>query len=64
MISLVRGRRYNRLKKSATGFEDRNISGGQNVPRTSETLATQYGVDLGKFGKKLKIQKLLIISQA
>lgn len=44
--SYLRGKRYSQEKKSPTGFEDRNLSVGQNVPResTAEKLAKQYGV--------------------
>lgn len=44
--SYLRGKRYSQEKKAPTGFEDRDLSGGQNVPRqkTAEKLAQQYGV--------------------
>lgn len=45
-MSLLRGRRYNRLKKSESGRSDRDFSGGQNVlPKTAEKLATEHGVN-------------------
>lgn len=44
-MSLLRGRRYNRLKKAAHGRIDRDFSGTQNeVPKTAEKLASQHGV--------------------
>ena len=43
---MILGRRYNRQKKKPTGFADRDLSGGQSVPRwkTAETLAAEHGV--------------------
>ena len=43
---LVLGRMYERQKKAATGFADRDISGGQNVHRekTAEKIASLAGV--------------------
>ena len=40
------GRRYNRLKKAANGFTDRDTSVGQNDPRenTARMLADDHGV--------------------
>lgn len=44
-VRLIRGRRYNRVKKAAHGREGRQFSGHQNeVPKTSARLAKEHGV--------------------
>lgn len=45
--AVVLGRMYERQKKAATGFADRDISGGQNVHRekTAEKMASVAGVN-------------------
>ncbi len=46
-VSLLRGRRYNRVKVSGFKGNQHTIGNGQNVQnqQTSESLAEQYGVD-------------------
>jgi len=44
-LRLIRGRRYNRLKKKAHGREDRTFWGAQfGPPKTYDSLAEEYGV--------------------
>lgn len=44
-MSLLRGRRYNRMKKAVGGRADRDFSGDQNEhPKTAEALSHQHGV--------------------
>jgi len=44
-LRLIRGRRYNRLKKKAHGREDRTFWGAQfGPPKTYDSLAKEYGV--------------------
>ena len=44
-MSLLRGRRYNRTKRSDGGHGDQK-SGGQNVrPNAAESLAAEHGVN-------------------
>lgn len=46
-FTVVIGRIYEREKKAATGFTDRDLSGGQNVHRekTAEKIASEFGVN-------------------
>ena len=66
-MSMVRGRRYNRLKKAAhAGHNQHTGGGGQNDPQqdTSERLAAEHGVSASTIERGAKMALGLKKSQA